>query len=536
MKKTFSRTKRRLLASGGVIAAAPLADPAGGRQAAAQARSRTITFVVVPEPPLLVAAFSSAGMVQLVSPKILEGLVVYDRNLDPRPSLATAWKISASGDEISFTLRPGVKWHDGKPFTSADVKFTIEEVLKKVHPRGRTTFAHVTSVETPDPLTAVLKLSTPSPYIMSALAASESPMVPRHLLEGRDPTKAPFATAPVGTGPFRFDSWQRGSHIVLKRNPDYWNKGRPHFDQMIARFIPDAGARAVALEKGEVDIGGAFPVALDDTVRLSKLPSLKVTSEGYAMIGAMFYFEFNMRDPQFQDVRVRRAIAHAIDRKFLIDNVWFGFADAATGPVSQKLVNSYSDKVPHYPFDPKKAQELLDEAGFPRKDNGIRFTITHEPSPYNERYKRFGEYFKQAMATIGIAVDLKTADAATFLRRIWTDNAYQTTAYGIFNTTDPTIGVQRMYWSKNIRKGVAYSNGSGYSSPDMDRVLEASQTEVDPAKRRELFQKMQVLAMTDLPIIPVVTENFVTIYNRRLQNYEADAEGVYGTFADIRAG
>ena len=108
------------------------------------------------------------------------------------------------------------------------------------------------------------------------------------------------------------------------------------------------------------------------------------------------------------------------------------------------------------------------------------------------------------MRAIGIDVDLQNTDAATFQKRIWTDNVYQTASYGIFNMPDPTIGVQRMFWSKNIRKGVPYSNGSGYSSPEMDALLEAGQSEVDVAKRREIFNKMQALAMTDLPIIPII--------------------------------
>ena len=134
------------------------------------------------------------------------------------------------------------------------------------------------------------------------------------------------------------------------------------------------------------------------------------------MIGAMFYFEFNMRDPQFQDIRVRQAIAHALDRKFLIDNVWFGYAEPATGPVSHRLVNSYTKEVPQYPFDPARAEALLDEAGFKRKGDGTRFAITHEPSPYDIRFRRFGEYFKQAMANIGIVVDLRTSDVGSYLR------------------------------------------------------------------------------------------------------------------------
>lgn len=537
MKTFSSRDRLRLLGGMGAMSAigalgVPDALLGAGKRARAQG-ARTLTWSVSPEPPGLNAAFSTASIVQQVSAKMMDGLVSYDDKLAPQPALATAWAISPDGKAITFTLRKGVKFHDGKPFTSADVKFTFEEILKKYHPRGRATFANLTEVETPDEATAIFKLTGPSPYIMASLAACESPILPKHLYAVPDPTKVRYVNAPVGTGPFKFKSWERGSYLQMERNADYWEKGKPSIDRLIARFIPDSGARAVAFETGEVDIGGGFPVGFTDLIRLSKDPKLAMTTDGFAMLGAMFQFEFNMRDPQFKDVRVRQAFAHAIDQDFVCKNIWYGFATPATGPVSQKLVNAYTSDVAKYPFDVAKAEALLDEAGFPRKADGSRFTITHEASPYDERFKRFGEYFKQAMAKVGVTVDLKTSDVGAYLRRIWTENAYQTTSYGIFNTTDPSIGVQRLYWSKNIRKGVPYSNGSGYSDPEMDKILEAAQIENDPVKRKALFAQMQQLAMKDLPIIPVLNENFVTLYNKRVKNIAHDPDGIYGTFANI---
>jgi peptide/nickel transport system substrate-binding protein len=537
MKKFSARDRLRLLGGFGALTAArSMAMPTGllaVPNAAVAQNARSLTWSVSPEPPSLNAAFSTASIVQQVSAKMMDGLLSYDQDLAPQPALATSWELSPSGDAITFKLRQGVKFHDGKPFTAADVKFTFEEVLKKHHPRGRATFANLVSVETPDDQTAVFKLTGPSPYIMASLAACESPILPKHLFAVADPTKVRYINAPVGTGPFKFKSWERGSYLQMERYADYWDKGKPGFDILIARFIPDAGSRVVAFETGEVDLGGGFPVGFTDIVRLSKLPKLGLTTDGFAMLGAMFYFEFNMRDPQFKDVRVRQAIAHAIDRDFVVKDIWFNFATVATGPVSQKLTQSYSADVPTYPFDIKKAEALLDAAGFPRGSEGTRFKMTHEPSPYDERFKRFGEYFKQAMAKVGIVVELKTSDVGAYLRRVWGENAYQSTAYGIYNTTDPSIGVQRLYWSKNIKKGVPYSNGSGYSNPEMDKILEAAQVENDLAKRKALFADMQRLAMTDLPIIPILNENFVTIYNKRVKNIEHDPEGIYGTFANL---
>jgi peptide/nickel transport system substrate-binding protein len=530
------RDRLKLLGGVGVgvgLRASGIATLAGAAGPSHAQAGSALRWALTPEPPSLVTAFNSAQMVQQISAKMMDGLVAYDRKLDPIPALATAWSVSDDARTVTFKLRDNVKWHDGPPFTSADVKYTFEEILKKHHPRGRATFANLERVDTPDRNTAVFRLSKPSAYMLAALSASESPILPKHLYEKGDPTASPLLAAPVGTGPFKFGEWQRGKFIRLVRNPDYWVKGQPFFDSLIVRFIPDAGARAVALETGELDLSGTDPVPLSDLKRLDALPNLEVTTEGYSMFGAMYYFEFNMRDPQFKDVRVRQAIAHAIDRDFVAKNTWFGYGSAATGPISKAQPKFYSDNVPKYPFNPKRAEELLDQAGFARQANGIRFRISHDPSPSSEEYRHFGEYFKQAMRTVGIDVDLRASDAGTYQRRIWTDNAFQTTSYGIFTMPDPTIGVQRVYWSKNIRKGVPYSNGSGYTSAEMDALLEAGQTERDPQKRRDTFYRMQVVAMTDLPIIPIINRSHTSVYNKHLAHFTDDVEGVFGTFAAL---
>lgn len=530
------RQHLKLLSGSGLYAGLAGAGLLALPQSALAQNARSLRWLVTPEPPILNTAFNSAHQVQQISSKVLEGLVRYSKDLKPLPALATQWQTADDGLSLTFKLREGVKWHDGKPFTSADVKYSFEEVLKKHHPRGRTTYNNLEAVLTPDAHTVVLKLSKPSAYIMAALSASESPMLPKHLYEGSDPASNRLNNAPVGTGPFKFGEWQRGRFIRLVRNADYWQPGSPKVDALIARFVPDAGARGVALEAGEVDVGGANPVPLADLARMKSNPKLEVSTDGYGMFGAMHYFEFNMRDPLFKDVRVRQAIAHALDLDFITKNIYFGYASPATGPISSRLAAFYTADVPRYELSVKRAEDLLDAAGFPRKEGGVRMKITHDPATYTEQQRRFPEYFKEAMRRIGIDVELRMSDGATFQRRVWTDNSYQTTSYGIFNMSDPTLGVQRMFWSKNIRKGVPFSNGSGYASADMDRILEAAQNEADPKKRVALFHEMQVLAMKELPIIPLVNDYLTTVFNKRLTGLMEDGEGVYGSFANVALG
>ena len=175
----------RLLACG-VVVAVVLALVLAPGDAAAQKRGGTLVMLVQPEPPTLAGYLSTSGPIGQVTSKIYEGLLEYDFSLKPIPGLAQSWTVSPDGKTITFMLQKGVKFHDGQPFTSADVKFSILEVLKKVHPRGAATFREVTEIETPDAHTAVFKLASPAPYVMMALSGYESPMLPKHLFEGTD--------------------------------------------------------------------------------------------------------------------------------------------------------------------------------------------------------------------------------------------------------------------------------------------------------------------------------------------------------------
>jgi hypothetical protein len=342
---------------------AAVCAPVGAQQ---PVRGGTLTMVVQPEPPILVSATNSAGPIGVVSTKILEGLLSYDFDMNPRPVLAQTWKVSPDGKTITFNLRKGVKWHDGRDFTAADVQFSAMKVWKELHPRGRATFAKLTAVETPSSHVAVFRLSEASPYVMSALTSYESQVLPKHLYEGTDIAQSAWNSKPVGTGPFVFREWQKGSHILLERNPQYWDAGKPFLDKLVLRVIPDAASRAAAFETGEVQLGGFSPVPLSDVRRLEAGGRFDIETRGYEYLAPMFLLEFNTRHKALQDKRVRRAIAHAIDANLVVKTIWFGFGKPATGPVPSVLTQFYNAAVPKYAFDPKRAEALLDEAGFKR--------------------------------------------------------------------------------------------------------------------------------------------------------------------------
>ncbi len=533
MTRSRGLHRRALLASAASLVALPFAGVENLSAAPTGAGGGTLTYAVFPEPTSLVAISTSGGGDRLVSAKVVEGLFTYDFDLKPKPQLALSWSATPDGLEYTFNLRPNVKWHDGRPFTSADVAFSLL-LVKEIHPRGRATFANVRAVRTPDPLTAVVVLSAPAPYLVYALAAGETPIVPKHVYETGDPRTNPANQAPIGTGPFVFKSWAKGSHAVYERNRDYWDAGKPHVDRLVVRFIPDAGARAAALESGEVDISGGNPVALSDLDRLKALPNLAITTEGNNYQPQQVQLEFNVANRYFKDQRVRQAVAHALDRKVIVDTIYFGYAIPAPSPISPLDARFYDPTVETHPLDPAKAEALLDAAGLPRGANGNRFAVTLDYNPFAPERLQLAYYIKQALAKIGIDVTIRTQDFPTFVKRVYTDRDFDFEINGLSNIVDPTVGVQRAYWSKNIIKGVPFSNGSGYSNPEVDRLLEAAAIEPSHEKRVQLFNAFQQIVAREVPLINLVTKLAATVYNERVSDHTVTGDGLEGNFSDVR--
>lgn len=500
--------------------------------AAAPSRGGTLVAVINPEPTVLSSAINNHYSVNVTSPNVYDGLLAYDDAMTPLPSLAVRWETAPDNLAITFHLRANVKWHDGKPFTARDIRYSALELWKKLHPRGRSTFASVTDVETPDDLTAIFRLSRPSPIILSALSSSESQVLPAHLYEGTEPAKNPHNIKPVGTGPFRFVSWQKGEFIEFERNPDYWDDGKPYLDRLIFRIIPDAASRAAAFETGDVQYGPFDPVPLADVARLKENPKLAFTTDGYAWLSPIFTFEFNVKDAIVGDVKVRQAIANAIDRQGLIDAAWYGFGTVAESPVPHYL-KAFTSDLPHYAFDPKKAEHLLDVAGYPRKADGVRFPLTFDYESNSDALQNTAEFLRQNFKQVGIDLKLRSQDTAAIYKRVYTEYDYQTRAGQFSSMIDPAMGLYRLYATKSISKGVPNTNGARYSNPDLDKLIEITQSSPDPDKRLAAFHEWQKIAMTDLPNFPLFELQRLTVYSSRLHGLTKTPDQAFSSLKDV---
>jgi len=524
-------TRRGLLLS---AAAASLAMPPKAGHAAEPARGGTMVMIVQPEPSTLAHYMVSAGNIPPIATQVYEGLVTYDWELNPVPNLAKSWDIAPDGKTITFHLQDGVQFHDGKPFTSADVQHSFMEVLKKVHPTAPVFLAELQSIDTPDPLTAVFHLANPAPYLMKALSGRDTPIVSKALFQGTDPLNNPTANKPIGTGPFRFVQWERGQYVRLDRNDKYWKPGLPYLNRIVARFIPDAATRSAAIETGEAHFAGYSAVNLADLARMKANPALDTTTKGYEMSPSISVLELNSHRPPLDNKAVRQAIAYAIDRQFIVDNVQYGYARPATGPLSSlfKLSGLYTDDVRRFDGPDRLAQanKLLDDAGLPRKEDGTRFDVHLEVNSFGEQWLRQAEYLKQALAAVGIGVTLRSEDTATWLRRVYTDYDYDISEPFLSNGIDPVIGLNREYLSSQIRKGVTFVNNSFYSNPEVDRLLGEGAREMDPAKRGDTYKAVQKIIVEDSPLVWLTEVVYVSVFNRKLHDHTTGPLGTYSAF------
>ena len=435
-------------------------------------------------------------------------------------------------DGLSLTLHlvKGAKFHDGTPITSEDVAFSIM-VIKANHP-FKAMYAPVSGVDTPDPYTAVIRLSKPHPAILLCMSPVLCPIMPKHVY-GTDPNirQNPANKAPIGSGPFKFVEWKPGDYIMLEKNKDFFIKGKPHVDRVIIKIIPDMNNRVMAVERGEVDAMPFFD-SLREVKRLSGDKNLVVTNKGYAGIGSLDWVAVNTGKKPFDDVRVRQAAAYAIDRNFFAKVIMMGLVTPSATPITP-FSPFYTKDVNMYDVNLEKAKKLLDEAGYPVKGDGTRFTVTVDYAPGSPTTKMMAEYLKPQLAKVGIDAKIRISpDFGTWAERVSNYN-FDITTDNVFNWGDPVIGVHRTYSSVNIVKGVPFSNTQQYRNPKVDAIMEQAASEVDNEKRAKLYKEFQQIVMNDVPIYFMTTTAYHTIYNKRVGNVPASIWGFLAPYMDV---
>ena len=526
---TLTLTRRSLFGSTAAalaMAALPqIAFAAGGR----------LVVAADSEPRQLNPAIVASNGVFFVASKVIESLAeaAFDTPDGLTPKLATSWEGSEDGRSITFKLREEVTWHDGKPFTSADVAFSALEVWKPLQNIGRGVLVNLEAVETPDDLTAVFKFSKPTPLqlIANALPVISS-VLPKHIYEGTDIAANPANKALIGTGPFTWGEYKPGEYFLLKKNPNYWVKDQPTVDELVFRVLPDRAAAASSLEAGEIQLAAFSAVPLVELDRVSQIEGLEVITKGYEALTYQLTIEINHRNPILADLKVRQAIAHAVDKDFVLDAIFLGYAAKATGPVPANDPIFYTPEVTTYDFNVERAKALLDEAGYKPGTDGIRFKLNLLPAPYFNETRQFGDYLRQALAAIGIDATIVANDSAGHQKAVYTDHNFDLAIAPTVFRADPAISTTLLVRS-GIPAGVTFSNQGGYVNEELDQLIDTALETLDPAERVKLYQDFQRQVTADLPLINVADWSFTSVASTRLGNVANNPRWATSNWADI---
>ena len=455
-----------------------------------------------------------------VSYQIHEGLTRYEGNYKIVGALASSWEVSQDGKTWTFRLRDKVKWHDGHPFTSADVKFTYEKLLDPAtkSPR-RKSYAFIKDIQTPDPLTVRFVLSEPhGPFLDKATLGI---MAKHHFDQVGNLDK--YNQSPLGTGPFKFKEWVPDERLVLEANTSYW-LGRPYLDKVIFKPVPEASARVTALKKGEVHyVWGISPdefrkIEGSDHLELFRVPALSFA-----------YLALNNQNSLFRDVRVKEAFLRAIDRPAVIRDALGGFAVVAAGPYSPVNEYYYNGAVKRFAYDPDAARKSLDEAGYkPGRDQirqigttslAKRLEFTAIVRSGDETWKTIAMMCQKWFLDIGVKMNIEYVDWTTLNRRL-DERSYEAAMLSFSPGPDPD---QFNLWHSSAVDG-GY-NDWRYVNPDVDKLLEQGRKESEPTKRRLVYAKIQEILAQDVATIWLYHPQVLSAMDTKFKGMAAEPMG-----------
>jgi len=469
----------------------------------------TLVMIIESSPTNLDPRVGIDAQSERIGELLFDALLTRDEHLSVQPGLAERWEIPDPLTYI-FYLHRGVRFHDGRPLTSRDVKWTFDSLLEgKIRSTKSAAYRFVDHIEAPDEFTVVFRLKEPNATLLWNLSEGASGIVPYGTLEE-------ITRNPMGSGPFRFASAEQDKEVVVERNDNYWGP-KARLARVRFTIVPDATTRALELRKGSAD--AAINALTSDTiVALERESNLQIERAPGTVLS---YLAFNLRDRTLQDVRVRQAIAYAIDRAPLLEYIWRGFAQPALSVLPPQSW-AYDPDVTAYPHNPEKARQMLDAAGYRARD-GVRFHLTMKTST-EESTRLLAAVLQQQLRAVGIALDIRTFEFATFFADV-TSGAFQVYSLRwIGGNQDPDIFDLCFHSNRFPPKG---ANRGFYSNPRIDSLIDEARRRTDQNVRKRLYAEVQEVLAQDVPYIDLWYFDNVLVHTRRVRNVTLNPSGNY---------
>jgi len=475
----------------------------------------TLVDAMIGEPSGLIPMLAGESAASAIAGNIFNTLLRYDSNLELEGELASRWSVSRDNRTITFRLKPGLRWADGQPLTSADVLFTWQLVTDD---NTRTPYGAdyklVQQAEAPDPLT--FRVTYQQPYAPALDSWAGLQILPRHLLAGQDINTSPFIRNPVGSHYYKLAEWKNGERIVLTRNP-LATQGQARIERLVSRFIPDPASQFLELMADHIDTMGLSPIQYARI--FPARPQLDSRIARYKELGnAYTYLGFNLKRAPFGDKRVRQAINYAIDKQEIIDGVLLGLGEPVSSPYKPGTRWTNPELKP-YPYDPARARQLLREAGYADSDGDGILDRDGKPLAFeiltnqNKEREKSAVLIQRRLKEIGIDVRIRVLEWASFIGRFIKTGDFDAVVLGWSLGLEPD---QYNIWHSS-QQAPGQFNFIGYDNPQVDALLEQGRLQLDPDKRMKIYHEFARLLLEDSPVVYLYAGYGLPAVHRRVK-------------------
>lgn len=484
----------------------------------------TMIDSTIGEPSVLLPMLASDAPSHEIAGLIFSGLVKYDTDLTVKGSLAQSWSLSSDNLTITFKLREGVRWTDGVEFTAEDVMFGYKTIIDDKTPSAyKGDFLEIKEASVLDKYT--FKVTYKKPFASALTSWGNLVVLPSHLLKGVDITKSPLTRKPVGMGPYKLVKWVPGQEIVLAANDDYF-EGRPYIDKYIYRVIPDQATTFLELKANNLDITSLTPIQFKRQTNTTFFVR-NYNKYNYPLFNYT-YLGFNLKHPFFKDKTVRQAVAHAIDKKEIVDVILFGLGVEATGPYVPNTW-PYNPNVKKHEYNPDRAKQMLEQAGWKDLDDngvlekdGLPFKFTILTNMGNNSRLKTATIIQWRLKQVGIEVGIRAVEWSTFLNEFINKRRFDAIVMGWSIGLDPD---QYDIWHSSKTAEHEF-NFVSYSNKEIDSLFEKGRVTMDIEKRKPIYYKVQKILAEELPYIFLYVPDSLVIVNKKIQGIKPSPIGI----------